>query len=101
MNQRATAQRFATRGQLRSRGNDVNVSCVIDDLVFGDRWLILILVPKEAHALGNMKSIQHPADRTSAPILLPDPLAPSGLPDRIDKLSSVVAVHRDRNAPAG
>jgi len=59
MNQRATAQRFATRGQLRSRGNDVNVSCVIDDLVFGDRWLILILVPKEAHALGNMKSIQH------------------------------------------
>ena len=36
----------------------MNVSGVIDDLVFGNRWRILILVPKEAHALGNVKSIQ-------------------------------------------
>ena len=59
MDQRATPQRFATRGQLRSRGNDVNVGGVIDDLVFGNRRGILILVPKETHALGNVESIEH------------------------------------------
>jgi 3-hydroxyacyl-[acyl-carrier-protein] dehydratase len=37
----------------------VNVGSVIDDLVFRDRWRILILVPKKVHALGNVKSIQH------------------------------------------
>jgi hypothetical protein len=37
----------------------VNVGSVIDDLVFRDRWRILILVPKKAHALGNVKSIDH------------------------------------------
>src|SRR5205085_6261066 len=57
--QRATPQRFATGGQLRSRRNDMDVSGVVDDLVFGNRWRILILIPKESHALGNVKSIQH------------------------------------------
>lgn len=58
MDERATPQGFATGRQLRSRRNDVNVSGVVDDLVFGNRWRILILIPKEAHALGNVKSIQ-------------------------------------------
>ena len=58
MDQRAIPQGFAARGQLWGRRNDVNVRGVIDDLVFWDRWRILILVPKKAHALGNVKSIQ-------------------------------------------
>ena len=37
----------------------MDVSGVVDDLVFGNRWRILILIPKESHALGNVKSIQH------------------------------------------
>ena len=59
MNERSRTQRFAASGQLRRRRDDVNIGRVIDNLFHRDRRWHFVFVPKEAHALTYVQSIQY------------------------------------------
>ena len=67
MNERAGAQRFASRCNFFRRRNHVHVRAVRNDLLFCDRRRHFILEPIEAHALRDGDLIKHALIRHRPP----------------------------------